>query len=96
MHKSLKQYRLQLARQLIGYYCSRRRAGRHGGAIASLPLQHFPLNDDSDPQEGPLCKVYEPQSQTHRLNVVLSQMQSVAGLSVSNTLLYTLLHRLKY
>ena len=47
MYKSLKQFRLQLAQQLIGDYCSR---GRTGGAIAPLPLQHFPLkiSDDSD------------------------------------------------
>ena len=41
--KTIKEFRLQLARALIGDYCSRRRAGRHGGAILPLQLQHFPL-----------------------------------------------------
>ena len=40
---TLKEFRLRLAQQLIGDYCSRRRAGRGGGAIRPLPLQHFPL-----------------------------------------------------
>ena len=41
--KTIKEFRLQLAQQLIGDYCSRRRAGRSGGAILSLQLEHFPL-----------------------------------------------------
>lgn len=40
---TLKEFRLRLAEQLIGDYCSRRRAGRGGGAIRPLPLMHFPL-----------------------------------------------------
>ena len=40
---TLKEFRLRLAEQLIGDYCSHRRAGRGGGAICPLPLQHFPL-----------------------------------------------------
>ena len=40
---TIKEYRLQLARELISNYCSRRRAGRCGSAIHLLQLQHFPL-----------------------------------------------------
>ena len=42
-YKAVKEFRLQLAKQLIGDYCTRRRAGRSGGShTLSLPLQHFP------------------------------------------------------
>ena len=41
--KNIKEFRLQLARELMGDYCSRRRAGRGGGAIVPLQLQHFPI-----------------------------------------------------
>ena len=44
----LKEFRLRLAEQLIGNYCSRQRAGRGGGAIHPLPLQHFPLKVQDD------------------------------------------------
>ena len=40
---TIKEYHLQLARELISNYCSRRRAGRCGSAIHPLQLQHFPL-----------------------------------------------------
>ena len=43
VHKTVKEFRLQLARELIGEYCSRRRAGRRGSAIVPLPLRHFPI-----------------------------------------------------
>ena len=42
--RTIKEYRLQLARELISNYCSRRRAGRCGSDIRPLQLQHFPLN----------------------------------------------------
>ena len=45
---TLKEFRLRLAEQLIGDYCSRRRAGRGGGAIRPLPLMHFPLKVQDD------------------------------------------------
>ena len=48
-YKILKDFRLQLARELIGDYCSRRRAGRGGGAILPLSLLHFPLKVGPDP-----------------------------------------------
>ena len=40
---NIKDYRIQLAKLLIGDYCSRRRPGRGGGAIRTLPLRHFPM-----------------------------------------------------
>ena len=47
----MKKFRLQLARELIGEYTSRRRAGRGGGVIRPLPLQHFPLKVVKGPCE---------------------------------------------
>ena len=47
---TVKEFRMQLAQELIGDYCSRRRAGRGGGRIRPLPLQHFPL------KQGPPAK----------------------------------------
>ena len=41
-HKNILDFRLQLAKELIGEYCSRRRPGRGAGVIRSLPLRHFP------------------------------------------------------
>ena len=46
--KHIKDYRIQLAKLLIGDYCSRRRPGRSGGLIRPLPLRHFPIKI-SDP-----------------------------------------------
>ena len=40
--KTIKEFRLQLAIELIGDYCSRQRAGRSGGVVSSLSLRHFP------------------------------------------------------
>ena len=48
---TIKKFRLQLARELIGEYTSRRRAGPGGGVIRPLPLQHFPLKINKDPCE---------------------------------------------
>ena len=45
---TLKEFRLQLAQQLIGDYCSHRRTGRGSGSICPLPLQHFPLKVQDD------------------------------------------------
>ena len=50
--RSIKDFRLQLARDLIANYCTRRRPGRGGGAtIRSLRLRHFPVkvSDGSSP-----------------------------------------------
>ena len=49
---SIKEFRLKLASKLIGDYCSRRRAGRSGGVVHSLPLRHFPTTiPESDPSK---------------------------------------------
>ena len=42
-NKTILEFRLQLAKELIGDYCSRRRPGRGAGVIRSLPLRHFPV-----------------------------------------------------
>ena len=39
----MKDFRLQLASQLIGDYCSRRRPGRRSTVMRTLPLRHFPI-----------------------------------------------------
>ena len=39
--KNVKEFRLQLAQQLIGEYCSRRRLGRRSAVSAPLPLRHL-------------------------------------------------------
>ena len=48
-HKTILGFRLQLAKELIGDYCSRRRPGRGAGVVRSLPLRHFsttiPMDD---------------------------------------------------
>ena len=41
--KNIKAFRLMLADQLIGDYCTRQRSGRSGLHIRSLPLRHFPV-----------------------------------------------------
>ena len=49
---SIKEFCLKLASELIGDYCSRRRAGRSGGVVRSLPLRHFPTTiPESDPSK---------------------------------------------
>ena len=45
---SLKEFRLKLASQLIGDYCSRCRPCRRPSAIRSLPLRHFPIKVNAD------------------------------------------------
>ena len=48
---TIKDFRLQLASQLIGEYCSRRRRGRTSSSIRPLPLRHFPIkiNEETNP-----------------------------------------------
>ncbi len=41
--RNAKDFRLQLAKELIGTYCSRRIPGRSSGVPQILPVQHFPL-----------------------------------------------------
>ena len=50
--KNIKSFRLQLAKELIGEYCSRRRRGRGGTVIRPLPFRHYPIRID-DGKPGP-------------------------------------------
>ena len=43
VHKNVKEFRLQLARELMGDYSSCCRAGRRPSQIITLPLRHFPI-----------------------------------------------------
>ena len=40
---TIKQFRIQLAKELIGGYCSRYRAGYNGSLIKPLQFSHFPM-----------------------------------------------------
>ena len=42
-YKTIRDFRVQLAKELIGDYCSRRRAGRQRSFPKNLPLRHFPV-----------------------------------------------------
>ena len=44
--KDFKSFQLQLAKDLIGEYCSRRCRGRWGTVIHSLPFRHYPIRLD--------------------------------------------------
>ena len=46
--KHVKDFRVVLAKSLIGDYCSRRRPGRGGTALYSIPLRHFPIKVDGN------------------------------------------------
>ena len=46
-YKTIRDFRVQLAKDLIGDYCSRRRAGRQGSFLKTLPLRHFPVKLES-------------------------------------------------
>ena len=46
--KDFKSFRLQLAKELTGDYCSRKRRGRGGTIIHPLPFRHYPIRLDSD------------------------------------------------
>ena len=43
-----KNFRLQLAKELVGNYCSRRRRGRGGTVIHTLPYRHFPITMEDE------------------------------------------------
>ena len=49
--KDFKSFRLQLAKDLIGEYCSRRRRGHGGTVIHPLPFWHYPIRLDADNDE---------------------------------------------
>ena len=41
--KNMRDFRVQLTKELIGDYCSRWRVGRQGSSLKNLPLRHFPV-----------------------------------------------------
>ena len=47
--RTIKDFRLQLAQELIGTYCSRRMPGRSSRPTRSLQLQHFPMKEFAEP-----------------------------------------------
>ena len=49
-YRRMKEFRLQLARELIGDYSTRRRAGRRPTLITTLPLRHFPVRVHGESQ----------------------------------------------
>ena len=48
---TIKQFRIQLAKELIGGYCSRYRAGYNGSLIKPLPFSHFPRRSQQHLQD---------------------------------------------
>ena len=50
--KDFKSFRLQLAKDLIGKYCSCRHRGRGGTVVHPLPFRHYPIRLDAD-NDGP-------------------------------------------
>ena len=44
----MKSFRLQLAKELMGVYCSRCRRGRGGAVIHPLPYCHFPIKMEDE------------------------------------------------
>ena len=45
---NIKSFRLQLAKELMAEYCSRRRWGRGGNVIRPLPYRHFPITMEDE------------------------------------------------
>ena len=45
---NIKSFRLQLAKELMAEYCSRRRRGRGGTIIRPLPYRHFPITMEDE------------------------------------------------
>ena len=54
---NIKSFRLQLAKELMAEYCSRRRRGRGGNVIRPLPYLHFPITmeDEKNAPRGSMC-----------------------------------------
>ena len=57
--KSVKEFRLKLAKQLIGNYSSRKLPGRCSHTIQTLPLSHFPTKNQQGKRGR--CKRCQPQ-----------------------------------
>ena len=66
----IKKFRIELAKEIIGGYCSRRRGGCNGALIKPLPVSHFPvkkLSTSHKLQRGRCtkCSQYQKRSDTH-------------------------------
>ena len=77
---SVKDFRLQLAKELIGTYCSRCVPGRSGGATRTLQLQHFPLPTATSQEEQvwQMCILPTTLSQEDRQFMEMSPVWCVA------------------
>ena len=53
--KCLKEFRLQLAKELIADYCSRKRPGRGPSERCNLPLRHFPMKNKTATNRASRC-----------------------------------------
>ena len=84
---TIKKFRLQLARELIGEYTSRRRAGPGGGVIRPLPLQHFHsrLRRNHLSQKEETCLLFTAQ-ETHTNIMVLQRMRCILVIQATRTL----------
>lgn len=74
--QSLKEFRIILGKELIGNYSTRRRRGRIGEEIPSLPLLHFPMmvrDDDGNIKRG-RCTFH-----SRRLNIDVTAAGSVGS-----------------
>ena len=53
--KCLKEFRLQLAKELIADYCSQKRPGRGSSERCNLPLRHFPMKNKTATNRASRC-----------------------------------------
>ena len=65
--RNFKSFRLKLAKEMIGDYCSRRRRGRGGSIIRPLPFRHFPIRVNSDGPRHPRGHCALHRDMYHRL-----------------------------
>ena len=54
---AVKKFREVLAKQLIGSYCSKHRAGRGNNTITALPLSHFPTKQPGGSRKRGKCSL---------------------------------------
>ena len=60
----IEKFRIELAKEIIGGYCSQRRGGCNGALIKPLPVSHFPvkkLSTSHKQQRGRCTKYYQYQ-----------------------------------
>ena len=71
-----KNFRLQLAKELVGEYCSRRRCGRGEIVIHTLPYHHFPIkmkDEDNRPKRRRGRCAFHAASHTRATTLVIQQ-----------------------